>query len=132
MQLKFLPSVLMERENRFPFLIGSKKREKNKAIRENENLSAAQVLKMERFMCGNGRRGERRWLHLCCVNEGERDRKKVRGRKCQRVFVSFITQQQYCFWGHLKLTACLISSGDSLQFVCEHVCMLCECAYVCL
>lgn len=44
MQLKFLPSVLMERENRFPFLMGSKKREKNKAIRENENLSAAQVL----------------------------------------------------------------------------------------
>lgn len=68
---------------------------------------------------------------MCCVNEGEQDRKKVRGRECQRVFVSFITQQQFCFFrGHLKLTACLISSGDSLQSASVHVCMLCVCVYV--
>lgn len=75
-------------------------------------------------------RRKRRWLHLCCVNEGEQDWKKVRGRERQRVFVSFITQQQFCFRGHLKLTACLISSGDSLQSVCAHVCMLCVYVYM--
>ncbi len=64
---------------------------------------------------------------MCCVNEGEQDRKKVRGRECQRVFVSFITQQRFCFRGHLKLTACLISSGDSLQSECVRVLCICIC-----
>lgn len=66
---------------------------------------------------------DRRWLHLCCVNEGEQDRQKVRGRNCQCVFVSFITQQQFCFRGHLKLTAGLISSGDSLLYMCACLCV---------
>lgn len=50
-----------------------------------------------------------------------RDGKKVRGRRQQYVFVSFITHQQVCFQGHLKLTACLISSRDSLLPLCVFV-----------
>lgn len=45
-----------------------------------------------------------------------------------RIFVSFVTQQQFYFRGHLKLIVGL--PGDSLQSACVHVYMLCVLMYV--
>lgn len=57
-------------------------------------------------MCRDGRRGERGDGSICVVLMRGRARQKEsegkRGRGCQPVFVSFITQQQFCFRGSFE------------------------------
>lgn len=82
---------------------------------------------MERFMCAAGRGGDRGDGSICVVLMRESEEKEKTRGKGQCGFVSFITQQPLCCRGHLKLIACLISSGDSLQSLCvyTHLCHLC-------
>lgn len=53
--------------------------------------------------------GERRWLYLCGANEVH-GVKSEEESEAARAFVSFISQQHFCFHPHSKFTVGLIPS----------------------
>lgn len=115
--LMFLTAVLMENKNSFFFSCVVKS--------ETKNLSAVQVLRDWKICVWS--QEDRRWLHLCCVNEGEQDRKWE--GEIASVYLSHLSLSSTSVFGVIWSSQPVSSRPGTPCCMCMHACVYVVCVF---